>query len=1582
MSNQNTPQSAPANRPDSNMSQSGEEYDTRRWDTDGLDASVSDKDEISAFIRWKVAEYAKDQWRDDDLWEMYHDDFKTFTQQHFEQSSSSAVRALRNHLRENGVYGVAKRGTPIARALRMLLEEEEPTEWSEQEIKEQLSKGKFNSCRLNQFPNQFYAPTQPTLISPSPRPEPTQTVEQPRQTQTIEPKILGRSQSATPGIQGYGKELTNLSKSYSDSLRYTGNDDNLDYKLEIFHDLCDRTDIPWEARIKAFPIMLKDRALDFYYHSCKPQIHKATTFEGLSDSVRQYFEGPEHRRNVLQKWNRMNLRFFIDKFPDRSIGQNFEELVTTLRSLQLGLDAKYRDDDCFHDRLLAACQDVDVCRYACYRPSPTLPGLLSDLRSSIDTNEKINRPTSQVFYTDRRYHRSQPRQRRDTERPTRQSRDKPCYVCGEEGCWSTNHSKEERVARKKKLQRRFNKRVDQYLLESDDDDGDAPNSDDSDIEKEVEGLFVSPNSPQPDDSEEGEIFLTSSGTINGVEAVKILQSHATYHSLTKSDKTTDSHENDSSAFSTTSRYTSEIFYGIMIDTGASKRSTAGYSQYLAYKKGNFASGTDSNIDRTKAGAVNVQFGIGSTSSIGTVLVDTPIGRIEFHIVEADTPFLLCLRDMDTLKVQYDNLRNVLVQGKRLVPVIRRFGHPFLLWDDSSMSSFLLDIHCNLSQTELRQLHRRFGHPSANRLYSLLKKSGHEDIDHEAIEKLTKFCQTCQKHGESPRRFKFTLRDDSIDFNHSIYIDVMYINNHPILHVVDEATRFQAARWLRDISSKTTWNALRLCWIDCYVGPPDFIVHDAGKNFVGQEFQQYSVSMAITTKCVPVEAHHSMGIVERYHRPLRRAYEVISEDLPDATKESVLQMAVKAVNDTAGPDGLIPTLLVFGCYPRMVEQDPPAPSIAKRATTIKRASAEVQKLRASRQVAEALRQRNGPQREAVHSLPINSDVLVWRDNGNSQRWEGPFKLLGIENETCRLQLPSGPTDFRTTSVKPYYSEDTATNDNHQPEPSPHPEHSTQPEPDNQPQPNNVRRQPERTRRLPARYRDDLDPEVVEQAIVWLTTETFMTNTVSQAREKELHDLLERTVFVIVDHSDVPKDTRIFGTRWVDTIKNEGTPNAFAKARLVVQAYKDQGKRSVLTQSPTIQRASQRLLLSIAASTLSGSIGLYLRDISQAYVQSLSKITRDFYVRPPPESKLQGKLLKVERPLYGIPEAGNHWFETYQRHHIEKLGMKISAHDNCLLYAKDEFGIVGLQTDDTLILADKAFAEKEEKQLTFSAKPRERLSTEHPLNFNGAVIQLIDEHTISITQERHCDKISLLAPGKGVDKNAYIAQRARGAYIATVCQPEAAFDLSSAAQTTNPTEIDATALNKRLRWQKENRTRGLNFVRINLDFAKIVVFTDSSFANNKDYSSQIGYVVVMTDGKHANIVHWQSIKCKRVTRSVLASELYAMAFGFDQGATIKATTESILNRQVPLIMCTDSRSLYDCLVKLGTTHEKRLMIDIMCLRQSYEQKEISEIRWIDGKKNPADAMTKGKACQALKDLIDTNTVDIEPMEWVER
>jgi hypothetical protein len=45
-------------------------------------------------------------------------------------------------------------------------------------------------------------------------------------------------------------------------------------------------------------------------------------------------------------------------------------------------------------------------------------------------------------------------------------------------------------------------------------------------------------------------------------------------------------------------------------------------------------------------------------------------------------------------------------------------------------------------------------------------------------------------------------------------------------------------------------------------------------------------------------------------------------------------------------------------------------------------------------------------------------------------------------------------------------------------------------------------------------------------------------------------------------------------------------------------------------------------------------------------------------------------------------------------------------------------------------------------------------------------------------------------------------------------------------------------------------------------------------------------------------------------------------------------------------------------------------------------ITEIKWIDGTLNPADAMTKSKPCQALRDLINTNKINLSAIQWVER
>ena len=675
------------------------------------------------------------------------------------------------------------------------------------------------------------------------------------------------------------------------------------------------------------------------------------------------------------------------------------------------------------------------------------------------------------------------------------------------------------------------------------------------------------------------------------------------------------------------------------------------------------------------------------------------------------------------------------------------------------------------------------------------------------------------------------------------------------------------------------------------------------------------------------------------------------------------MAVKAINDTAGPNGLVPTLLVFGAYPKMSYDDTVSTSITSRGKAIRTAMNEIRKLQAARKVQDTLSMRNGPDVSETLSLPLRSQVRVWREK---KGWTGPYELLDINEKTYVLEMPQGPTSFRTTVVKPFYTEEQ--------EQSPPP-----------PLPQDQVEENLRTTRPVVLLRRRTPEEIVQQQTVEILTTkkenddldlartmrqsgqiTTLGQPFEQSQQMEIDSLIARGVFDFVQFNPAIHRGRIFNSRLVNEVKGKTTSTPYEKSRLVIQAYNDAGKGQILTQSPTIQRVSQRLIVALAPSLVRRGISLFSRDITQAYVQSTTLLNRQVLARVPKEIERDyapNTIMIVRKPLYGIPEAGTHWWATYNKHHKERLGMETSSYDPCLLISAKNmpFGVVGMQTDDTLILGDQDFEQREEDELKrakFAAKPTEKLSYDTPLIFNGCTVYQ-EKEAILLAQKGQGGKLSQVETKATNRTEQYREQRARGAYIATICQPEAAYDLSVAAQHQDPKDEDIKSLNRRLAWQIENVKRGVRYLPLDMICTKLYVFVDGSFANNKDLSSQIGYLIILANESindpsddpnsfqiTGNLIHWSSTKSKRVTRSILASEIYGMVSGVDMSIVIKATLDTITSRldlpPIPIVVCTDSFSLYECLVKLGTTKEKRLMIDIMALRQSYERRELAEVR----------------------------------------
>jgi hypothetical protein len=159
------------------------------------------------------------------------------------------------------------------------------------------------------------------------------------------------------------------------------------------------------------------------------------------------------------------------------------------------------------------------------------------------------------------------------------------------------------------------------------------------------------------------------------------------------------------------------------------------------------------------------------------------------------------------------------------------------------------------------------------------------------------------------------------------------------------------------------------------------MHNARKNFTTIEFKQLTSSMLIKVKEVPVKAHNSIGLIKQYHTPLRRVYKILKAKLKNKhiNKKIILQIAVKAVNDSTKPDRIVLTLLVFGLYLRITKIDLPSPTITKRAEAIRAATKEVRRLHTKRQVSDALAIRNSLNTMATIDLLLQSDVCVWREN---------------------------------------------------------------------------------------------------------------------------------------------------------------------------------------------------------------------------------------------------------------------------------------------------------------------------------------------------------------------------------------------------------------------------------------------------------------------------------------------------------------------------------------------------------------------------------------------------------------------------
>ncbi len=350
---------------------------------------------------------------------------------------------------------------------------------------------------------------------------------------------------------------------------------------------------------------------------------------------------------------------------------------------------------------------------------------------------------------------------------------KICFVCDKSNCWSINHSKKEREDSKKRFANRnskwkshseFQRRLKQFIIEIED-----SQKDDFivqffeeliiDIDISINNTSITDFVIKKIDSESKTYFIAvdSIDDSKTITAIIIMFADKTFkHRLISMNSITFSANLISYSYNVfiVSRYDDREFKDILIDHDATDYSFENIEQFTILQRI-----SKTSLILNKKRIISFRFDIDEIFSIDTINLKIFVDVITFHIVFVHTSFLLCLVDMNRLRLYFNNLINMLIEEqsnerfqiqilmssrslirneemifdlqtsmkiehhsikmmsnlhtnikKKHYSMIRRYDHAFLFWNILAQSLITKSFNqnsCFFIEIELRRFHRRF-----------------------------------------------------------------------------------------------------------------------------------------------------------------------------------------------------------------------------------------------------------------------------------------------------------------------------------------------------------------------------------------------------------------------------------------------------------------------------------------------------------------------------------------------------------------------------------------------------------------------------------------------------------------------------------------------------------------------------------------------------------------------------------------------------------------------------------------------------------------------------------------------------------
>ena len=428
---------------------------------------------------------------------------------------------------------------------------------------------------------------------------------------------------------------------------------------------------------------------------------------------------------------------------------------------------------------------------------------------------------------------------------------------------------------------------------------------------------------------------------------------------------------------------------------------------------------DTRIDSSKV------FNFGETTYKSRAILEIPMklkGKkfyMRTEILQGDIPWLIGKKTMSRMCMSLDMSRNTVSigvldgmvvnlredeQGHLRLPVMKRNVEELYLegWKGKSK----VDI-----KKAILKLHLQFGHGGGDKIWKLTEdaqwSNGLGEEEKGEIKKLLSevinSCEVCKKYKRNPAKpvvgFSWGNR-----FNENIAMDVGEIEERKFLVIVDMATKYCQAYWMRDKKPETVMKILCDGWFAIF-GAPAKILSDNGGEFQNEKVrgmtERWNIKILVTAAGSPWSnglCEKTVGILKESLRKMR------DEEVDDNT---ALRWVVCARNCLMNNGGFSPNQLVFGknpILPNLMGEESSSPASLENGTEEGMVRETLNAMHKAREVFiknEACNKLRIALKKKVREHRLEEAVVgdeVYYKRENECEWRGPARVIGVTGKT--------------------------------------------------------------------------------------------------------------------------------------------------------------------------------------------------------------------------------------------------------------------------------------------------------------------------------------------------------------------------------------------------------------------------------------------------------------------------------------------------------------------------------------------------------------------------------------------------------